>query len=136
MGSIGASRQNPARETITDDYGRTYPIVSVDNVPEGYSVWASGTWRGANENYNNGYVVFADINQENGHVNTDSAVVVRVSGDDATAIRDVVAVDEQNPVKKAEQYAKRYANAKYASTRARAERWRKAADAMKRLGLS
>ena len=132
MGSVGAQR-TISGATVRDDYGRTYPVVTREDVPSGYSLWASGSWRGANADYNNGYVVFAPIN--NFKVNTDKGVVVRISGDDVSAIKKFASIDEKDPVGAAERYVKRYSNSKNSVTRRRAEAYRDLIPVLKRLGF-
>ena len=139
MGSVGAKRAGglsnipPTRETVTDDYGRTYEVVSRDEVPTDYELWTSGTWRGVNDDYNNGYAVFAKITDY--HVDTDNGVVVRVSGEDADAIKGLDAGHATSA--EVERYIKRYdkPGTKSGYTRRRVERFKRGLEALRRLGL-
>lgn len=138
MGSTGAKRAGglmnnvpPERETVTDDYGRTYPVVSREDVPEGYKLWTSGTWRGASDDYNNGYAVFARITDY--HVDTDTGVVVRVSGEEADIIRRYLDGGHATSAV-VERYIKRYeGKSTSAGTRRRVERFKRGLEVLKRL---
>lgn len=143
MGSKGALKAGrravsnnvpPERETVTDDYGRTYPIVELGDVPEGYKLWVSGTWQGVGADFNNGYAVFAP--RSGYSVDTDNGVVVRVSGSDAGAIMSLGGTDEDLSSAKAESYIKRYdkpSAGRY--TRRKVQMYKDALPALRRLGL-
>lgn len=136
MGSIGARRVGgnipPTSETVTDDYGRTYKVVSREEVPTGYELWTSGTWRGVNDDYNNGYAVFAKITDY--RVDTDSAVVVRISGEDADAIKGLDAGHATSA--EVERYIKRYDKRTTTGyVRRRVERFKRGLEALRKLGL-
>lgn len=133
MGSVGRKRNTSvSRETVTDDYGRTYNVVSQNDIPDGYSLWTSGTWRGANADFNNGYAVFANI--QNNNVDTDNGVVVRVSGEDAEALMGLDASHATSA--SVERYINRYDRDNVGGyVKRRVARFKRALDVLRRLGI-
>lgn len=138
MGSVGAKRTGsmlnnrpPVEETVTDDYGRTYRVITKERVPEDYKLWTSGTWRGVGDDYDKGYAVFAPIFDDK--VDTSKGVVVRISGEDADAIRDSLGYETSE---KAEKYVRRYdkPGAK-GYVKRKVARLKRGAEAMRRLGI-
>ena len=132
MGSTGTINTGANNKNIiVDNYGRNIELV--DNVPGGYELWLSGTFRGSNENYYTGYAVFAKIKDNS--VDATSLKGIKITGEEATTINNMPLLGNTTSAS-IKSYINKYDKDKSSSyVKRRVERYKKALPIIEKLGI-
>lgn len=149
MGSTGSktkksrlvANEPPERKTVTDEYGRTYPVVdTVDDVPDGWHLWTSGSWVSGSE-FGKGYAVFARVDSDY-HVDVDNGMVVEMPARDINLIRraytssiEVVRSGRKPMSTLAEEYIRRYSKSKSLYVQHKIKHFKDVIPVLKKYGL-